>query len=183
MAAAFGVLPPPSPRPPAEPTPSDPRHVLEQGAHAARGRLGHFCSCASWCVRARAVFGLSDFRGDQRAIIDAALAGEDCFVLQPTGAGKSLCFQVPALMSSGVTLVISPLIALIENQVQGLHARGIAARSLNSTISSTEVRLVDSALARPPSLNRLPRLLFLPFSASLSLMTFTARVRPSACYT
>ncbi len=82
------------------------------------------------------VFGYDSFRGDQEAVINAALNGEDSLVLQPTGGGKSICYQIPALLMNGVTLVVSPLIALMQDQVAALRQLGIDAAYLNSTLTS-----------------------------------------------
>ena len=81
------------------------------------------------------VFGYQHFRGDQAAVIEAALAGRDALVLMPTGGGKSLCYQIPALVRGGVGLVVSPLIALMQDQVRALHELGIEAAFLNSSLS------------------------------------------------
>jgi len=81
------------------------------------------------------VFGYRHFRGDQAEVIEAALAGRDALVLMPTGGGKSLCYQIPALVRGGVGLVISPLIALMQDQVRALHELGIEAAFLNSSLS------------------------------------------------
>ncbi|KAK8921144.1 ATP-dependent DNA helicase Q-like 3 [Platanthera zijinensis] len=78
-------------------------------------------------------FGYSGFRGKQLDAIEAALSGRDCFCLMPTGGGKSMCYQIPALATSGIVLVISPLIALMENQVMVLKANGICSDFLSST--------------------------------------------------
>ena len=86
----------------------------------------------------RDVFGYSSFRGRQEAIIDAALAGHDSLVLMPTGGGKSLCYQIPAIVRDGVGLVVSPLIALMEDQVSALREAGVAAAFLNSTLRRAE---------------------------------------------
>ena len=86
----------------------------------------------------RDVFGYERFRGDQAAIIEAVLAGRDALVLMPTGGGKSLCYQVPALIRQGAGLVVSPLIALMQDQVRALHELGIEAAFLNSTLSHEE---------------------------------------------
>ena len=83
----------------------------------------------------RQVFGYADFRGHQEGVIQAALAGRDTLVLMPTGGGKSLCYQIPALIRDGVGLVVSPLIALMQDQVRALHELGIEAAFLNSTLS------------------------------------------------
>ncbi|NBC22170.1 MAG: DEAD/DEAH box helicase, partial [Gammaproteobacteria bacterium] len=86
----------------------------------------------------RDVFGYEHFRGDQAAIIDAVLAGRDALVLMPTGGGKSLCYQIPALLRDGTGLVVSPLIALMQDQVRALHELGIEAAFLNSSLSREE---------------------------------------------
>src|SRR5436190_7845439 len=85
-------------------------------------------------------FGHDQFRPLQREIVQDALAGEDVFVLMPTGGGKSLCFQLPALMRDGLTIVVSPLIALMKDQVDALEASGIAATYLNSTLNREEAK-------------------------------------------
>ena len=86
----------------------------------------------------REVFGYQRFRGHQAAIIEAVLAGRDALVLMPTGGGKSLCYQVPALIREGAGLVVSPLIALMQDQVRALDALGIAAAFLNSSLGREE---------------------------------------------
>jgi len=86
------------------------------------------------------VFGYSSFRPHQEDIIQASLDGRDTFALLPTGGGKSLCFQLPALVQPGLTLVVSPLIALMKDQVDALQAAGVAATYLNSTLSAAETR-------------------------------------------
>ena len=85
-------------------------------------------------------FGYDEFRLSQREIITTALANRDLLVVMPTGGGKSLCFQLPALLKQGVTIVISPLIALMQDQVQQLTNNGIPATFLNSSISTEERR-------------------------------------------
>jgi len=91
-------------------------------------------------VKLKEVFGFSEFRPLQQDIIADALAGRDVFALLPTGGGKSLCFQLPALLHPGLTLVISPLIALMKDQVDGLKASGIVATFLNSTLDGMDQR-------------------------------------------
>ena len=86
-------------------------------------------------------FGFTSFRPLQREIIEDSLAGKDVFALLPTGGGKSLCFQLPALVRPGLTLVISPLIALMKDQVDALQASGIPATFLNSSLSTDEARM------------------------------------------
>jgi ATP-dependent DNA helicase RecQ len=88
------------------------------------------------------VFGYPEFRPHQAEIIDHVTAGRDAFVLMPTGGGKSLCFQIPALHRSGVAVVVSPLIALMKDQVDALCANGVAAAVLNSSLSAEESRAV-----------------------------------------
>jgi ATP-dependent DNA helicase RecQ len=96
----------------------------------------------------RDVFGYATFRGHQKAIIEAALAGNDSLVLMPTGGGKSLCYQIPALVRDGVGLVVSPLIALMDDQVRALREAGVAAAFLNSTQKRKEQDEVIAALRR-----------------------------------
>src|ERR1700730_6671513 len=81
----------------------------------------------------REVFGFDSFRSQQLAIIEQVIAGGDAVVLMPTGGGKSLCYQVPALLRRGVGVVVSPLIALMKDQVDALQTLGVRAGFLNST--------------------------------------------------
>src|SRR4029078_12595646 len=83
-------------------------------------------------------FGFDDFREGQREVISTILSGKDAVVVMPTGSGKSLCYQLPALMLSGATLVVSPLIALMKDQVDALHARQLQATFINSSIPERE---------------------------------------------
>lgn len=83
-------------------------------------------------------FGFSEFRSHQEQVIDTAIAGGDVLVVMPTGGGKSICYQIPALMKDGVTVVISPLIALMKDQVDSLRENGIAAAFLNSSMSLSQ---------------------------------------------
>jgi ATP-dependent DNA helicase RecQ len=93
-------------------------------------------------------FGFSSFRPLQREIAEASLAGRDVLALLPTGGGKSLCYQLPALLENGLTLVISPLIALMKDQVDALLANGIAATFLNSSLDAAENAARIAALDR-----------------------------------
>jgi len=95
----------------------------------------------------RNVFGYTAFHPLQGRVIDHVLAGKDALVLMPTGGGKSLCFQVPALCRPGLTLVISPLVALMKDQVEALKANGVAADFLNSTQNAAETERVNAAVA------------------------------------
>lgn len=92
------------------------------------------------------VFGYHEFRGPQAAVIDALVQGDDALVLMPTGGGKSLCYQIPALVREGVGIVISPLIALMQDQVSALRELGVRAGFLNSSLSIQEARQIELAL-------------------------------------
>jgi ATP-dependent DNA helicase RecQ len=91
------------------------------------------------------VFGYEEFRGAQREIVDHLIGGGDALVLMPTGGGKSLCYQIPALVRDGVGVVVSPLIALMQDQVDALRAAGVRAGFLNSTLAPEERRAVEAA--------------------------------------
>lgn len=92
------------------------------------------------------VFGYDSFRGEQAAVIEAACAAEHALVIMPTGGGKSLCYQIPALLLDGVTVVVSPLIALMQDQVAALQANGVKAACLNSGLSRDEQLHVEQQL-------------------------------------
>ncbi|MCG5233753.1 DNA helicase RecQ [Xanthobacter oligotrophicus] len=95
----------------------------------------------------RHVFGYEAFRGHQKEIVEHVTAGGDALVLMPTGGGKSLCYQVPALVRPGTAIVVSPLIALMHDQVQALRQLGVKAAMLNSSLAPGEARQVERALA------------------------------------
>lgn len=121
-------------------------------------------------LKLKEVFGYSNFRGNQEAIIRNVLEGKNTFVIMPTGAGKSLCYQLPAIIMDGLAVIISPLIALMKNQVDQLNAYGINARFLNSTLSKGEItRLKKDSISgnvkllyvAPESLNKEENIEFL----------------------
>ncbi|WP_310619462.1 DNA helicase RecQ [Flexibacterium corallicola] len=92
------------------------------------------------------IFGYDAFRGNQQTVIESVLSGESCCVLMPTGAGKSLCYQIPALCRRGVGIVVSPLIALMQDQIATLRELGVKATSINSALSFDEVQEAYRAL-------------------------------------
>ena len=98
------------------------------------------------------VFGYPQFRGPQQAIIEHVVAGGDALVLMPTGGGKSLCYQIPAIARQraghGIAVVVSPLIALMHDQVGALHEAGVAAAFLNSTQTSEQAQAVEKQMLR-----------------------------------
>jgi ATP-dependent DNA helicase RecQ len=94
-------------------------------------------------------FGFDSFKGNQEIIIKSILAGKDTFVIMPTGGGKSLCYQLPALMSPGCALIVSPLIALMKNQVdlvRSYSSKDNVAHFLNSTLSKAQIKKVRTDL-------------------------------------
>ncbi|MFN4186264.1 MAG: DEAD/DEAH box helicase, partial [Hyphomonas sp.] len=93
------------------------------------------------------VYGYDAFRGKQAAVIERVVAGGDAVVLFPTGAGKSLCFQIPALAREGVGIVVSPLIALMRDQVEALKQLGVRAAALNSSLTPEEYSEVRRSVA------------------------------------
>lgn len=90
----------------------------------------------------RRIFGYEQFRPGQEALINGILSGRDVFGIMPTGGGKSMCYQLPALMLPGITLVVSPLISLMRDQVMALKAAGISAAYINSTLTSGQMQIV-----------------------------------------
>ncbi|HYV98943.1 MAG TPA: DNA helicase RecQ [Gemmatimonadaceae bacterium] len=123
------------------------------------------------------VFGYPEFRGHQADVIDHVIAGGDALVLMPTGSGKSLCFQIPALVRSGVGVVVSPLIALMQDQVSALEQLGIRAAFLNSTLTAAEAYATEQRVREgdldllyvAPERLMTPRCLALLESAELAL--------------
>src|SRR3954469_13699384 len=94
-------------------------------------------------------FGFDKFKGNQEKAIESLLAGHDTFVIMPTGGGKSLCYQLPAMVSEGVAIIVSPLIALMKNQVdlvRGYSSNDDVAHFLNSTLTKKEIRGVHDDL-------------------------------------
>ncbi|XP_026441296.1 ATP-dependent DNA helicase Q-like 3 [Papaver somniferum] len=101
-------------------------------------------------------FGYSEFRGKQLEAVEAILSGRDCFCLMPTGGGKSMCYQIPALSKAGIVLVVCPLIALMENQVKALKEKGIRAEYLSSTqTSKVREKILEELNYGKPSLRLL----------------------------
>jgi ATP-dependent DNA helicase RecQ len=94
------------------------------------------------------VFGIHELRPGQRAVIDAVLAGTHTLAIMPTGAGKSLCYQVPALIKPGMTVVISPLIALMRDQLDKLRALGLPAVQINSAATADEIQHARARIGR-----------------------------------
>jgi len=124
------------------------------------------------------IFGFSQFRGNQEFIVDNLLNHRNTFVIMPTGAGKSLCYQLPAVVTEGTAIVISPLIALMKNQVDQLNAIGVNAHFLNSTLTKSEATKVKSEVLKkktkllyvaPESLTKEENIAFLK-SAQLSFV-------------
>ena len=116
------------------------KREAEEGAQASAEELDPLLKALK--VR----FGFSAFQPGQRAVISSVLSRRPTLAVMPTGAGKSLCYQLPALMSEGLALVISPLISLMKDQVDSLQARGVGAYCLNSSLSSEDFNEVMSAL-------------------------------------
>src|SRR6516165_8546759 len=92
-------------------------------------------------------FGLTDFRAGQEEVVRHVLDGRHVLAVMPTGAGKSLCYQLPAMVQGGLTLVCSPLISLMHDQIEKLKSRGIVAERLDSTLSDKQVALTMKRLA------------------------------------
>ncbi|WP_035985886.1 RecQ family ATP-dependent DNA helicase [Leptolyngbya sp. KIOST-1] len=122
------------------------------------------------------IWGYSDFRPPQDAIVRALLERRDLLVVLPTGGGKSICFQLPALLQSGLTLVVSPLVALMENQVQDLHDKALPAATLHSQLLPPQRRKILQALEQQAL-----RLLYLSPETLLSPPVWERLCQPSLC--
>ena len=136
----------------------------------------------------KTVFGFDAFRGAQGEIIEHVAGGNDALVLMPTGAGKSLCYQVPALLRDGTGIVVSPLIALMQDQVEALRQLGVRAEFLNSSLDAPTAALVQDAWERawraavPGSDPRRAAALLAPVAAARQAVLyqgFLDRIEPS----
>jgi ATP-dependent DNA helicase RecQ len=124
----------------------------------------------------KSVFGHDEFRGFQKEVIDDVLAGKDALVIMPTGGGKSVCFQIPALVFEGMTIVVSPLIALMKDQVNALKACGVKAEAYNSHLSSAELSRIENEAYK----NEIKLLYISPEKLnSESTVTFLSRLQVS----
>ena len=116
---------------------------LPVGAHSNSPAVSQVISPLGTLHDARSTlrtrFGYPDFRPPQLRAVQAVLSGTDALIVLPTGGGKSLCYQVPALMRDGLTIVVSPLISLMKDQVDALERRGVPAAFINSTLSASDV--------------------------------------------
>ena len=99
-------------------------------------------------AKLKATFGYTSFRPLQAEIVGELLRGQDVFVLMPTGGGKSLCYQLPTLLLDGLAVVVSPLIALMKDQVDSLQALGVPATDINSSLDPSEIGRRQAAVAR-----------------------------------
>src|ERR1035437_5060265 len=117
-----------------------------------RGCIPSFCMTSKLAAMPGArsvlkeVFGYAAFRGPQAEIVEHVASGGDCLVLMPTGAGKSLCYQIPALLRPGTGIVVSPLIALMQDQVSALRVAGVRAAFLNSTLEYDAAAAVERGI-------------------------------------
>ncbi len=125
----------------------EPKQNRNKGADTLSVPVDH--TSESLRVALRTYFGFDQFKGNQERIIQSVLSGKDTFVIKPTGGGKSLCYQLPALMSDGCAIIVSPLIALMKNQVdliRGYSSQDHVAHFLNSTLTKKEIKTVQSHL-------------------------------------
>lgn len=100
------------------------------------------CSAVHKAELLKKVFGYDAFRGGQEQVIDAILSGQDALAIMPTGAGKSICYQLPALMLPGITVVVSPLVSLMKDQVTALVQAGVPAAFLNNSLTDSQKQLM-----------------------------------------
>jgi RecQ family ATP-dependent DNA helicase len=151
-------LPPPAPRS-TSPTNNDGQHQQKITAWADRPATAEEAALDDLDFANLMVFGNEGFRPRQRDIIQAALTGKDTFILMPTGGGKSLCYQLPAILTPGVTVVVTPLLSLMQDQVQALCSLpggGVPATYLSSQQTSAEAHAVHAELSKPyPSIKLL----------------------------
>ena len=136
--------------PPARMSPQTPRGSPAHSHGAGTARRGRSRSNATESDADRVlheVFGHERLRPGQRRVIDRVVAGESTLAVMPTGAGKSLCYQVPAVLAPGQTVVVSPLIALMKDQCEKLEANGVRAVQLNSQCSAEEIESAEKAIA------------------------------------
>src|SRR5690606_27039358 len=119
---------------------------MQESLNATPSRAGSAPVARDALSVLRQVFGYDAFRGQQQDIIEHVAAGNDALVLMPTGGGKSLCYQVPALLREGTGIVVSPLIALMQDQVEALLQLGVRAACLNSTLDAEQARQVEREL-------------------------------------
>jgi len=157
-----GMAIPRAPEDDGRPEPNDPPDPVVRG------------DCDELTATLRDVFGFSSFRLQQREIIEHVIGGGDAFVLMPTGGGKSLCYQIPALHRPGTAIVVSPLISLMKDQVDALRASGVAAACLNSSLAPDEA----SAVLRQLEEGRLDLLYVAP--ERLMLNGFLERLRDAS---
>ena len=122
-------------------------------------------------------FGYTSFRPGQQQVVESLLAGRSALAVFPTGAGKSLCYQLPALMLDGVTVVVSPLIALMKDQIDLLARQGVDAARLDSSLAANEVRAVPAACATEASSCCTSR----PSASTTSASSPASRRRRSRC--
>ena len=131
------------------------KQIVNDGASAARpdsrraGAMPPAHDARRLQKALRDIFGLKRLRPGQDLVIASVMAGRPTLAIMPTGAGKSLCYQLPALLLPGTTLVVSPLIALMKDQCDKLREQGVAAYQLNSVVGAAEIQAAEEALASP----------------------------------